>query len=75
MGNYDSSPMLYCSGVFSHTIPFASRGLGNSSMFAHDSEAAFLSIYKKQQQQQKGGHDSSPLLLFARGVTALWNFS
>ena len=34
-------------------IPFASGGLGNSRMFAHDSAAAFLSIYKKQQQQQQ----------------------
>ena len=73
MGDYDSSPVLYCSGVFSHKIPFASRGLGNSRMFAHDSAAAFLSIYKKQ--QQKTGYDRSPLLLFARGVTAPWNFS
>ena len=54
MGDYDSSPMLYCSGVFSHKIPFASRGLGNSRMFAHDSAAAFLSIYKKKQQQKTG---------------------
>ena len=36
-------------------IPFASGGLGNSRMFAHDNAAAFLSIYKKQQQQQKTG--------------------
>ena len=75
MGNYDSSPMLYCSGAFSHKIPFASRGLCNSRMFDHDSAAAFLSIYKKQLQQQKRGYDSSPLLLFARGVAAPWNFS
>ena len=31
MGDYDSSPMLYCSGVFSHKIPFASKGLGYQS--------------------------------------------
>ena len=34
-------------------IPFASKGLGNSRMLAHDSPAAFLSIYKEKQQQQK----------------------
>ena len=34
-------------------IPFASKGLGNSRMFAHDSPAAFLWIYKEKQQQQK----------------------
>ena len=34
-------------------VPFASKGLGNSRMFAHDSPAAFLSIYKEKQQQQK----------------------
>ena len=52
MGNYDSSPML-CSGVFSHKNSICFRGLGNSHMFAHDSAAAFLSIYKKDKQQQK----------------------
>ena len=51
MGNVDSSPVLYCSGVFSHKIPFASRGRGNSRMFAHDSAAAFLSIYKKKKKK------------------------
>ena len=51
-------------------ILFASRGLGNSRMFAHDSAAAFLSIYK-----EKRGYDSSPLLLFVRGVTVPSNFS
>ena len=55
MGDYDSSPMLYCSGAFSHTIPFASRELGNSRMFAHDSAAALLSIYKKKQKKNNGG--------------------
>ena len=55
MGDYDSSPMLYCSGVFSHKIPFASRELGNSRMFAHDSAAAFLSIYIKKKQKKNGG--------------------
>ena len=34
-------------------IPFASKGQGNSRMFAHYSPAAFLSIYKEKQQQQK----------------------
>ena len=38
-------------------IPFASKGLGNSRMFAHDSPAAFLSIYKEKQQQQKKNGD------------------
>ena len=77
MRDYDSSPMLHCSGVFSHKIRFASKGLGNSRMFAHDSPAAFLSMYKEKQQQQKKkrGCDSSPLLLFARGVTVSSNFS
>ena len=75
MGDYDSSPMLYCSGVFSHKIPFASKGLGNSRMVAHDSSAAFLLIYEKKQQQESQGYHSSPLLLFTRGVTAPWNFS
>ena len=76
MGDYDSSPMLYCSEVFSHKNSICFRGAGNSRMFAHDSAAAFLSIYKKQQQQQqKRGYDSSPLLLFARGVMILSNFS
>ena len=58
-------------------IRFASKGLGNSRMFAHDSPAAFLSIYKEKQQQQKKkrGCDSSLLLLFARGVTVPSNFS
>ena len=31
MGDYDSSPMLYRSGVFSHKIPFASKGMGYQS--------------------------------------------
>ena len=52
MGDYDSSPMLYCSGAFSHTIPFASRELGNSRMFADDSAAALLSIYKKKNKKK-----------------------
>ena len=55
MGDYNSSPMLYCSGVFSHKIPFASRELGNSRMFAYDSAAAFLSIYKKTTTTKNGG--------------------
>ena len=55
MGDYDSSPMLHCSGVFSHKIPFASRGLGNSRLFAHDSAAAFLSTYIKKKQQKNRG--------------------
>ena len=50
MGDDDSSTMLYCSEIFFDKIPFASRGLGNSCRFAHDSAAAFLSIYKKQQK-------------------------
>ena len=75
MGNYDSSHMLYCSGVFSLKTLFASRGRGNSHMFAHDSATAFLLAYKQQQQQKNMGYDSSPLLLFARGVTDPWNFS
>ena len=54
MGDYDSSLVLYCSGVFSHKIPFASRGLSNSRMIAHDSAAALRSIYKKKQQQKNG---------------------
>ena len=78
MGDYDSSPMLYCSGVFSHknSICFEFRGLDNSRMFAHDSAAAFLSIYKETTATtKKQGYDSSPLLLFARRVTVPSNFS
>ena len=35
-------------------IPFASGGMGNSRMFAHDSAAAFLSIYKKTTTKKNG---------------------
>ena len=55
MGDCDSCPMLYCSGVFSHKNSICFRGLGNSRMFAHDSAAAVLLICKKQQQQQQNG--------------------
>ena len=80
MGDYDSSPMLYCSGLFSHKNSVCFRGLGNSTMFAHDSSAAFVSIYKKTSTTTtttttKRGYDSSPLLLFARAVTVPLNFS
>ena len=55
-------------------IPFTSGELGNSRMFAHDSAAAFLLIYKKK-TTAKRGYDSSPLLLFACGVMVPLNFS
>ena len=46
-------------------IPFASKGLGNSRTIAHDSPAAFLSIYnEKQQQQQKKNGCMTAVLYF-----------
>ena len=45
-------------------IPFAPKGLGNSRMFAHDSPAAFLSIYKVKQQQQKKNGGVTAVLYF-----------
>ena len=59
-------------------IPFASGGggggLGNSRMFAHDSAAAFYRFIKNN-NKKKRGYDSSPLLLFARGVTVQSNLA
>ena len=74
MGDHDNSPMLYCSGYSPIQIPFASGGWANSRMFGHDSAAAFLSTYKKTTRKQRV-YDSSPLLLFGRGVTVPSNFS
>ena len=68
MENKDSSPMLYCSGVVTPYNFNCFKG-GRSHMFAHDGVAAFLSIKKKNR-----GYNSSPLLLFAHGVTVPWNF-
>ena len=45
--------------------PFASKGLGNSRMLAHDSPAAFLSIYKKKQQQKKNGGMTAVLYFYS----------
>ena len=64
MGDYDSSPMQHCSGFSPIKIPFASKGLGNSRMFAHYSPAAFLSIYKEKQQQQKKNGGVTAVLYF-----------
>ena len=61
MGDYDSSPMLYCSGVLSHKIPFASKGLD------YHSQQIFYQFIKRNNKEKKRGYDSSPLLQFARG--------
>ena len=67
MGDYDSTPMLYCSRVLSHKIPFA---MGYQSQ-----QPFYRFMQRNNNNNKKRGYDSSPLLLFARGVTAPWNFS
>ena len=57
--------LCYIAQAYSPTnIPFASKGLGNSRMFAHDSPAALLSIYKEIQQQQKRNGGVTAVLYF-----------
>ena len=48
MGDYESSPMLYCSGVFSHKIPFASKGLG------YQSQQPFYQFIKRNNNEKTG---------------------
>ena len=54
-------------GLSPHKITIALKG-GSSLMFAHHGVAAFY------REKKNRGYDSSPLLLFAHGVTARWNF-
>ena len=74
MGDYDSSSILYCSGVFSHNNSICLPTVACLLI----SGAAFLSFYKQkqhQQQQQQQQQNSSSLSLFARGVMVPLNFS
>ena len=76
-GDYDNSPMLYCSGVFSHKNSICFRG--GWATVAHllmtVQQLFYRFIKKAKKNNKKWGYDSSPLLLFARGVTVPSNFS
>ena len=79
MGDYDSSPMLYCSGVFSHKNSICLGGGGGGwatvACLLMTVQQLFYRFIKTTTTTKKRGYDSSPLLLFARGVMVPSNSS
>ena len=54
MGDYDSSPMLHCSGVFSHKNSICFRGAGQQShVLLMTVQQLFYRFIKKKKQHQK----------------------